>query len=58
VFFNQLVAQIANAKEFGASNDGEAEANLSKYMTFGDGSPLDVKVIEKNTSNTLHPCLM
>eukprot|EP00045_Choanoeca_perplexa_P008178 m.74984 g.74984 ORF g.74984 m.74984 type:complete len:357 (-) comp14390_c0_seq1:86-1156(-) len=46
VFFNQLVAQIANAKEFGASDDGEAEANLSKYMTFGDGSPLDLKALK------------
>lgn len=46
VFFNQLVAQIANAKEFSAgSDDADVEANLSKYMTFGDGSPLDLKAL-------------
>lgn len=49
VFFNQLVAQIANATDFhersGAT--GRVEDVLDKYMTFGDGSSMDAKVRER-----------
>ncbi|EDQ87864.1 uncharacterized protein MONBRDRAFT_26881 [Monosiga brevicollis MX1] len=49
VFFNQLVAQIANATEFsansGSSSDADVLKMLSKYMTFGDDTPMDVEAL-------------
>lgn len=44
VFFNQLVAQIANAREF-AQRTGAPADDLDKYLTFGDGTGLDQEAL-------------
>lgn len=46
VFFNQLVAQIANAEEFRRRpGAGDEDTSLSRFLTFGDGSPLDEDIL-------------
>eukprot|EP00049_Salpingoeca_infusionum_P019476 m.362043 g.362043 ORF g.362043 m.362043 type:complete len:351 (-) comp20053_c0_seq1:390-1442(-) len=46
VFFNQIVAQASNIKEFsGTDTAADASTLLSQFMTFGDGTPMDVKIV-------------
>jgi len=49
VFFNQLVAQIANATDFHdrSGAEGKVEDVLEKYITFGDGSKMDAKILNE-----------
>lgn len=43
VFFNQLVAQIANAQEFASrAEQGSELPSLDKYLVFADGSSLPI----------------
>lgn len=51
VFFNQVVAQIANALEFSSRSDEgetkkEAELDLDRFMTWGDGTSMDVEALK------------
>lgn len=51
VFFNQVVAQIANALEFSSRSEGGAKASaddldLDRYMTWGDGEAMDVEALK------------
>lgn len=49
VFFNQIVAQLANAKEWssrvGAETMDSKDIDLDRFMTFGDGSSMPVDVL-------------
>lgn len=49
VFFNQIVAQIANAKEWSSRLGKEVkdskDIDLDRFMTFGDGSSMPVEVL-------------
>eukprot|EP00808_Paulinella_micropora_P015436 g44777.t1 len=52
VFFNQLIAQVANAKEFRKSSkqngddDDNPNAWLDQFLVFGDGSSMDADILE------------
>lgn len=57
VFFNQIIAQVANAKEWssrvGEETKDATKIDLDRFMTFGDGSsmPVDVLIEGHNISN-------
>jgi len=47
VFFNQLVAQMQNAKEWKLrAKDTNESINLDKFLTFGDGSSMEIAPLE------------
>lgn len=44
VFFNQIVAMIANAQEF-AERSGASEINIGRFLHFANGHPVDVDIL-------------
>jgi len=48
VFFNQLIAQMQNAKEWKhrAGGGQDSPLNLDQFMTFGDGSSIEIPPLE------------
>jgi len=46
VFFNQLIAQTQNAKEWRQRAGGQDSTGLDRFMTFGDGSSIEEAPLE------------
>lgn len=44
VFFNQLVASLANASEFSGGDGGNESISLDRVVRLGDGSPIPIEV--------------